>query len=131
MPLYGAMLNPINLYKVDFRKLTFQVRVLHFYCPQRSCGKVMFLHMSVSHSVHRGGLCPSMQHRSHDQGGSLSGGVSVQGGGLCPRGSPSGRPPLNTVTRGRYASYWNAFLLFFSLVARNYSHNLIDTSKYF
>ena len=26
----------------------------HFYRPQRSCGKVMFLHLSVSHSVHRG-----------------------------------------------------------------------------
>ena len=25
-----------------------------FYRPQRSCGKVMFLHLSVSHSVHRG-----------------------------------------------------------------------------
>ena len=28
------------------------------YRPQRSCGKVMFLHLSVSHSVHRGrGVC--------------------------------------------------------------------------
>ena len=23
-----------------------------------SCGKVMFLHLSVSHSVHKGGVCP-------------------------------------------------------------------------
>ena len=28
-----------------------------FYRPQRSCGKVMFLHLSVSHSVHRGRGC--------------------------------------------------------------------------
>ena len=28
-----------------------------FLPPQRSCGKVMFLHLSVSHSVHRGGIC--------------------------------------------------------------------------
>ena len=28
----------------------------YVYRPQRSCGKVMFLHLSVSHSVHRGGL---------------------------------------------------------------------------
>ena len=49
----------------------------------------------VCDSVHRGGLCPSIHHRSHDQGGlcpegSLSRGISVQGdfclGGLCPGG---------------------------------------------
>ena len=28
-----------------------------YYCPQRSCGKVMFLHLSVSHSVHGEGVC--------------------------------------------------------------------------
>ena len=28
----------------------------HCYRPQRSCGKVMFLHLSVSHSVYRGCL---------------------------------------------------------------------------
>ena len=27
---------------------------------KRSCGKVMFLHLSVGHSVHRGGVYPSM-----------------------------------------------------------------------
>ena len=58
----------------------------------------MFLHLSVSHSVHKGGLCP---------GGSLSGGVSVQGG-LCQE-TPQTKTP-RTVIRGRYASYWNAFL---------------------
>ena len=84
----------------------------------------------VCHSVHRGGLCPSMHHRSHDQGvpvqgrdlcpgGSLSGsglgGVSVQGvsvqGGLCPGGLHLGDRDPHTVTSGWYASYWNAFLL--------------------
>ena len=48
----------------------------HYYRPQRSCGKVMFLHVSVILFV--GGLCPSMHHRSHDQKG-----------GLCPAGSLS------------------------------------------
>ena len=108
----------------------------------------MFLHLSII--LFRGrGVCPSMRHRSHDKGG------------LCPRGSLSGRPPWTetpwtetpgqrppwtetpqtetpwtettldrdppdrdsldrdhpgqrppcTVTGGRYASYWNAFLL--------------------
>ena len=80
-----------------------------YYCPQRSCGNVMFSQACVKNSIHRGGLCPSMHHRSHDWGSqsraasvqgslcpgeSLSRGVSVQGslcpgeslsnGGLCP-----------------------------------------------
>ena len=55
------------------------------------------LHLSVSHSVHRG-LCPIMHHRSHDRWSLSRRGVSVQGvsvqwglcsgvlclGGLCP-----------------------------------------------
>ena len=89
--------------------------------------KVMFLHLSVSHSVHRGGggsLCPSMHHRSHDMGGLCPGGFLV---GFCPGGSLSeawgslsrgslsgggllGRPPY-TIMGGWYVSYWNAFLL--------------------
>ena len=50
-------------------------------------GKVMFLHLSVSHSVHRGslGLCPV---------GSLSGGLCPEGvsvqGVLCPGEGLSG-----------------------------------------
>ena len=129
----------------------------------------MFLHLCVILFTGEGGLCPSMHHRSHDQGGlcpggvSLSGGlcprgVSVQGGslskggisvqrglclgGLCPGGLclrgvsvwggslfggslsggslSRGRVSVReiprtetprTVTSGRYASYWNAFLL--------------------
>ena len=73
---------------------------LHCYRPQRSCGKVIFSQVSVNHSV-QGGLCPSMHHRSRDQGrgvyvqgglclgGSLSRGLYPGGlcpGGLCPQG---------------------------------------------
>ena len=46
-------------------------------------------------------------------GRSLSGRVAAQLG-LCPGGSLSeslSDPPPLTVTSGRYASYWNAFLL--------------------
>ena len=61
--------------------------------------------------VQWGGLCPV--------GGSLSRGVSVQGvsvqEGLCPGGLCQGDP--RTVKSGRYASYWNAFLLFCVFVA--------------
>ena len=69
--------------------------VLIYYRPQQSCGKVMFLNLSVILFT-GGGLCPGV---------SLSGGLSVRGGGLC-QGDPT-----CTVTCGRYASYWNAFLL--------------------
>ena len=34
-----------------------RTNVCIFTARKRSCGKVMFLHLSVSHSVHRGGLC--------------------------------------------------------------------------
>ena len=42
----------------------------YFYRPQRSCEKVMFLHLSVSHSVHRGwgvgvGVAGGMHGRMH------------------------------------------------------------------
>ena len=50
-------------------------------------GKVMFLHLSVRHSVHGGGLHPGGLHPGclHSGGGSASGGsggaVGIQGGG--------------------------------------------------
>ena len=69
---------------------------------KRSLGKVIFSQASV---CPQGGLCP--QGGSLSRGEYLSGGVSVQrgslSGGLC-QGDP------RTVTYGRYASYWNAFL---------------------
>ena len=81
------------------------------YRPQRSWGKVMFLHLSVilftegSQSLSWGVSIPS--------GGSLSWGLHPGGSlswrGLCPGGLLSWRPP-HTVMSGRYASYWNAFL---------------------
>ena len=41
-------------------------KLMLFYRPQRSCGKGMFLHLSVSHSVHRGGcVYPSMHWGRH------------------------------------------------------------------
>ena len=61
------------------------------YRPQRSCGKVMFSQVCVKNSVHRGGLCPSIHHRSHGQWV-----------GLCPGGSLSRRSLL-----GRLPLYGN------------------------
>ena len=68
--------------------------------------KVMFLHLSVI--LFMGGWVSV-------RGVSLQRVVSVQRGlcqegVLCPGGSLSGNPIYRTVTCGRYASYWNAFL---------------------
>ena len=83
--------------------------------PVTKLRKVMFLHLSVI--LVTGGLCSSMYHSSHDQGGLCLGGsmsrrfyvqgVSVQGGLL---GTPPQTETPRTVTSGQYASYWNAFL---------------------
>ena len=49
---------------------------------RRSCGKVMFLHLSVILFMEEGGLCPG--------GLCARGGVSVQGG-LCQGDPPYGK----------------------------------------
>ena len=59
-----------------------------------SCGKVMFLHLSVSHSVHGEG-------RAWRRG--------MHGKGVCGGGGMRGRRDGHC--SGRYASYWNAFFL--------------------
>ena len=63
------------------------------YRPHRSCGKVMFLHLSVILST--GGVYPSMHLGRHP-----------------PADTPPGRhpPPADGYCSRRYASYWNAFL---------------------
>ena len=100
--------------------------MLSCYHPQFSWGKVMFLHMSVI--LFMGGVSVPACTTGHITWG-LSREVSVQGGlclgGLCPggvcwgslskgvsiKGGVSVRETPRTVTSGRYASYWNAFLL--------------------
>ena len=61
----------------------------YFYRPQRSCGKVMVLQVSVI---------------------LFTGGGSGPGGVPGPWGMP-GRDPPDGYCCGRYAAYWNAFLL--------------------
>ena len=54
----------------------------YYYCPQWSCGKVIFLHLSVSHSAQGGSLsqhAPQVTWRGVSVQGGLCPGVSVQG----------------------------------------------------
>ena len=78
---------------------------IYFYRPQTKLGARIYFHRRLSV---RGGISVqgvSVRVGCLRPGESLSGwGVSVQGG-LC-----QGDPPVR-VTCGRYASYWNAFLL--------------------
>ena len=78
----------------------------YHYRPQRSCGKVMFLHLSVCHSVHRGrhawGACVV--------GGMRDRGVRVTGGMHVGKGEGVVGLHGRRDCSGWYASYWNAFL---------------------
>ena len=110
--------------KVMFSQVSVCLRGSLGLCPGRSLSRGVPLQgegvslRGISVSVQRlsvlGGLCPVQR------GVSLQG-VSVGGGGLCPGGSLFGgrgslsrgvsvQGDLPTVTSGRYASYWNAFL---------------------
>ena len=74
-----------------------------------SCGKVMFLHLSVSHSV-RGGWCAPPRQTPPPPGRHSQAEPRRQ---TPPRHTyPLDRHPLRDGHwSGRYASYWNAFLL--------------------
>ena len=83
--------------------LRFSEILIDLFLPQRSCDKVMFLHLSVI--LFTGGC----------RGGSLSRGV-----GSVSRGVSVSEIP-HTVTCGRYASYWKAFLFCFEFICLNFS----------
>ena len=72
--------NSINLLFFSFFQ-NLENRISYFYRPQRSCGKVMFLHLSVI--------------------------LSTWGSGVHPRDEP----PLWPLQRTVHTSYCNAFLL--------------------
>ena len=88
----------------------------YYYCPQCSWVKVIFSQVSVSHSVHRGRVYPSMPPGQ------------TPPGQTPPRQTPPGQTPCpvhagytpspSSHCCGRYASYWNAFL-FGKVIAEN------------
>ena len=69
---------------------------------RRSCGNVMFFHMSVSYSVHREAVYASM----HLSRGCVYPSIHLGRGCVYPLGTPLPRDGS-----GWYASYWDAFLL--------------------
>ena len=79
-----------------------------FTARKRSCGKLMFLHLSVILDTGEGSLSEGSLSEESLSGGLCLGRASVQGGSLL------GRSP--TVKSGQHASYWNAFLFCFSLL---------------
>ena len=113
--------------------------VIFFVCPQRGVSVRGGRRGAVQKGfLARGGLCPG--------GGSQSRwGVSVQFGGLCPGGvgvlclgggggfSVQGslcQGDPRRVTCGRYASYWNAFLLIYLFsIFTKYDTKLIKKNK--
>ena len=104
-----------NKYNVTAKHLRHVVIQRHsFTARKRSLGQGNVF-IPVCHSVHRGKVSVPVCITGHMTGGPLSRGISVQRGvsvqgGLCP-GGVSQRDTL-TVTHGRYASYWNAFLCY-------------------
>ena len=103
----------------------------------------MFLHLSVSHSVQRGEVSvPACTTCHMTRGVSVQGSLCVRGpqfnphwryhfcvcgrvpvwGGSLSKGLYQGEPPDRppTVTCGRYASYWNAFLLTFLFMSSSH-----------
>ena len=103
---------------IDGQTLTQSVRrhLNHLFCDllitasKRSCGKVMFLHLSVILFTEgrvvsvKGGLCQGVI----SVHGGLCPGGSLTRGGIC-LGVSVQRP--HTVKSGWYKSYWHAFLL--------------------
>ena len=91
-----------------------------YYRPQRKFAKVMFLHLSVSHSVHGGG------------------GVCLSACWDTPPREQTPTRPCSAcweirATSGRYASYWNAYLfvlLFQLLRCLECALGLFDTHPY-
>ena len=104
----GLLITLVHILALSPRENRFQLiakLLYHYYRPQTKFAKVMFSQVFVC-SQGGLGLCTG--------GGSLSKGVSVQGGpcpgGLCQGDPPDRDPPPRTVTSGRYASYWNVLL---------------------
>ena len=87
-----------------------------FTVHKRSCRKVTFLHLSVSHSVHGGRCTPSLGRQPlrdrHPLPVQTPPRTDTPSGQIHPLGRhPWPNTPPDGHCSGRYASYWNKFLL--------------------
>ena len=112
---------------------------LHCYRPQRSWGKVMFLHVSVI--LFTGGFSrPTPRGRLRDLTGGYQGphpGGPGPGRGCVPACTETDPPfPRDSYWCGWFASYWNAFLLPFTIGAfygctHQFSSGVFFCKKYY
>ena len=84
-----------NVINILIKPSSYVTSAFCIFTVRNEVAKVMFLHLSVSHSVHRGG-----------------GSASVHAG-IPPPPRTRHTSPRRLLLRGRYASYWNAFLFVF------------------
>ena len=113
------------------------VTIIVYYRPKRSCGKVMFLHVSVILFT-GGSLCQGDPPPDRDPPRTETPPLpwtetppSLDRDPPFPGQrppSPGQRPP-RTVTSGRYASYWNAFLFYIKLVSTSHERTVHYTKQ--
>ena len=103
--------------------------VVYIYRPQTKFAKVMFLHLSVSHSVHGGCLPHPPEQTSPPPGTDTPRSRHAPRSRHHPRSRHTPQeqtPPLEQTpphsacweiraTSGQYASYWNAYLFYLKL----------------
>ena len=88
--------------------------ITNYYRPQRSCGQG-YVFTRVCDSVHRGGGLPQCNLGYHHPPGSMHPpGKHPPPEACTPREADSGIRSMS----GRYASYWNAFLLAITLILK-------------
>ena len=129
---WPARPHPFSLPHLNHASRTWTTNIisqkLFNYRPQRSCGKVMFLHLSVI--LFTGGSSPPLgRHSDPSPGQTPAPGKTPPGqtppwADIAREDTPPGQTttprqtppsPVHTGTRstsGRYASYWNVFLLY-------------------
>ena len=136
--LFGPFLSKLNGQWWSIIKTRFHAFVIGptkgnmtFYRPQWSCGKVMFLHLSISHSVHRGCLPPPYRQTppwADTPWADTPLPSACLDTLLCPVHAGIHTPTsavheIRSRSR-RYASYWNAYLLS-EIFRGNYHGNTI------
>ena len=83
--------------------------IINHYRPQRSCGKVMLLHLSVSHSVHRGGVPASVHAGIHPRQAHPWAGTFPPPDPGFPRGGANSNN-INNIISNLFLSFWFKFI---------------------